>query len=253
MVRFVLLSQPRSGSTLVRMSLADHSCVEMFGEIFNDDELIRRKALRTGSRQRRLRGVVEPYQEGDDGARFLRERIFAGVDEGPAAVGFKLFHSQARGDPTAATAWDYLIAEEGIRVVHLVRGNLLDSYVSLQLALLTGTWLRPAGSPEPRRDVPPLELDPGACEEYFEEVSADFARAEHSFRHHLRLDIEYERDLCHDFEAALHRIQDFLEVPRVPPTRPLEKQARRPAREQIANYDALARYFRGSQHERFFG
>ena len=35
MVRFVLLSQPRCGSTLVRMSLADHALVEMFGEVFN--------------------------------------------------------------------------------------------------------------------------------------------------------------------------------------------------------------------------
>ncbi|HEX8560190.1 MAG TPA: sulfotransferase [Pyrinomonadaceae bacterium] len=254
MQRFIILGHGRSGSTLLARSLAGHPNVRMFGELLHDEEPERERAFRAfnegvGTRRREPRF----YREGDDGAAYLRDTVFRRRRwRDVLAVGFKMFYLHARTSPRAGTAWDYLIADTDLRVVHLARANLLECWLSLQIAHVTNEWEWRKGAPGPRTHAPPLELDPAKFEAYCNQTLAHRRWAEERFRGHPTLGIEYEADVVGRFEQTVHRIHDFLEAPRGPAERLLEKQARRKPREQIVNYDEFRDYFRHTLYEGFF-
>jgi hypothetical protein len=254
MVRFILLGYGRTGSNLIIRNLAEHPSVRMFGELFHDSEQERERAFHalneTFGAERAERQF---YREGADGAEYLREGVFY---ERPwndiLAVGFKMFYAHARGDANAGTAWDYLIGNEDIRVIHLSRANLLESWLSLRIASITREWVWYADSAGKRTVLPPLTLDPTECETYCNQVLAHRQWATESFRNHPTLDIEYEADIIHRFQDTMDGIHDFLGVARRPARQILEKQAKRKPREQILNYKDFEEHFRHTLYESFF-
>lgn len=254
MKRFIILGHGRSGSTLLARSLTQHPNVRMFGELFHDEEPERERAFRAfnesvGPRRREPRF----YRDGEDGAAYLRETVFRRRPwRELLAVGFKMFYLHARADPRVKTAWDYLVENTDVRVIHLGRSNLLECWLSLQMAHITGEWERRKGAPGPRTLVPPLDLDPAKCEAFFNQTLAHRRWAAERFRRHPTLELEYEADVVGRFEQTVRRMQDFLEAPRGPAEKLLEKQARRKPREQIVNYDEFKDYFRHTLYEGFF-
>ena len=254
MIKFILLGHGRSGSTLVVKSLAQHPNIRMAGELFHESQDERKRAFEGLNRTYPPdKAEKHYYLEDTDGAKFLREDVFY---ERPwpeiRAAGFKLFYVHARNHSETRKAWPYLLENKDIRVLHLVRTNNLESFLSLKLALLTKEWKRWKNSQTERAEPPLLTLDPKECRAYFDEkrVWRDWARA--SFSDHPFFEFEYERDVCRRFQPLMHDIHDFLDVPRAPASELLEKQARKPPREQIANYDELKEYFRYTPHEEFF-
>src|SRR5882757_756143 len=122
----------------------------MFGELFNESERVRRKAYRSGlkgcqiAKQRALSST--DYYRGGDAGKFLDQFVFYHHQREPVAVGFKIFYEHCREDADAQKAWSYLIADQGIRLIHLIRENLLESLLSLVIAESTNEWARLVGS-----------------------------------------------------------------------------------------------------------
>lgn len=254
MMRFILLGHGRSGSTLIVRSLEEHPNLRMFGELFHDSERERERAFHALNETFGAeRTESQFYREGGDGAEYLREGVFY---ERPwkdiSAVGFKMFYVHARGDAGARRAWDYLIENEDISVIHLSRTNLLESWVSLRVASITKEWVWYAGSAAKRTQVPPLTLDPSECEAYCNQILAQRQWAAEAFRNHPTLEIEYEADIVQRYQATMDRVHDFLEVPRRPARQVLEKQAKRKPHEQISNYRDFEEHFRHTLYESFF-
>jgi len=257
-VKFVLLGHRRSGSTLLLCGLAGNRNIYMFGELFNEHEDDRRKAFASGLRGCSVaerRGMSEEgfYRDGQDGAEFLRDSVFYEHYWEPVAVGFKLFHHQARDTEGARRAWDYLVAQKDVHVIHLTRRNMLESMLSLRVALQTNQWASLAGeSTAPTQPLAPMHFSPQECEGYFNETEESERWAREAFSGHPSMEVEYEADLCRGFQATVHRVQDFLGVPRRRARRLLRKQARVGPREQIGNYAELKAHFAGTPYASWF-
>lgn len=257
MVKFVLLGHRRSGSTLLLCDLAAHPNIYMFGEVFNENEEDRQHSFRLGlnnCRTAKRLGVSEArfYREDQPGGRFLRNFVYFRRYWSPVAVGFKLFYNQASDGP-AKDAWDYLASNKRIRVIHLTRRNLLETFVSLQLAFQTNEWARPKGTAASRVARPePLHLKPQEYENFFNRIITQRQWARDMFKAHLVLEIEYEQDVCRRFQLTMHKIQDFLEVPRREAQEMLEKQGRGDISERVSNYEELKNYFAKTQYAEMF-
>jgi len=254
MIKFILLGQGRSGSSLITEGLAEHPDVRIAGEVFHSDEEGRRLAFQA------LNGVepdgereAQYYRDGADAWQFLEQTVFdAPLGSGVQAAGFKMFYLHARRNPVEKRDWRYLLANDDIRVIHLIRENMLESYISLRVAFLTGEWERFKGTNAPRKEQPRLRLEPKECEVYFNQELAWRKWARESFRAHPFLEIKYERDVCARFADVMNEIHDFIDVPRRRASQILEKQAQRPLREAITNYEELEEYFRYTLYEDFF-
>jgi LPS sulfotransferase NodH len=244
LTKFVILGHGRTGSTLLTHALRAHPNVRMYGEIFHDDPAERRTSLRT----------EEPaYADGTDAGRYLAEVIFR-----PRwwrtlkAVGFKLFYDHARDSAGALRAWEHLVGDRSVRIVHVSRWNLMEAWLSYQVARQTGVWVRAAGEASARPRVEPIVIRPAECREFFEFVAERRGWVREAFREHATIEVEYERDLVRAFGPTLARVASFLGVRRFRIAPPIERQRQGPARGQIANFEELCDHFRGTPHEAFF-
>ncbi|MFI7453480.1 sulfotransferase [Nonomuraea sp. NPDC049714] len=259
-VKFVLLGHPRSGSTLVTVALQEHPDIRMFGELFHAEFQNRLIAYQWGisrrpstymSSERTQDWVYTDHQRGD---RFLEDLVFGDPSEDrPAAIGFKFFYDHARA-PRAISAWDYLRDDPEVRIVHLVRENLLDCLISTMTAEHTRVWEIEAETYEKTPEPPPFVIPPADCAAYFEKMTALRRRATTELAAPGRavLEIEYERDVHSDFDGTLRRVQEFLGVPARPLPQRLRKLSRRPAHVLIANYAELSRHFAPTPARAFF-
>jgi LPS sulfotransferase NodH len=257
--KFILLSHPRSGSTLVTLALQSHSDIRMFGELFHADIQHRLKAYGWGIERRpsmqlnprRTKGwYYTDHQEGD---RFLQELVYGDRGEDcPVASGFKLFYNHARSE-RAKSAWDYIRLHEELRIIHLVRANLLDCFVSIRTAETTTVWEVELGEP-PSSEPPVLSIAHEECERYFKSIMLQRRQvASELFSPGRRvLQVEYERDILGAFDKMLYKIQEFLGV--VPQSLPqlLQKQATAPTKARIKNYAELRRRFEKTEFAQFF-
>lgn len=252
MIRFILLGPGRCGSSLINESLAEHPEVRMGGELFHCEEGSRLQAFRPLNGNDPANGH-EPrhYRSGADPATFLEQEVFC-PRPGVRAVGFKMFYVHSRRNQNERQAWDFLLSNRDIRVIHLIRENMLESYISLRIAFITGEWERFSGSTAPRREQPRLKLEPKACEAHFNQELAWRQWARTQFRDHPFLEIEYQRDVCGRFESVMSEIQSFLEISPRPARKRLEKQAQKSPREATTNYEELKDYFRFTLYEDFF-
>ena len=156
---YAVVSHQRSGSSMLNTGLGNHSKIQAHGELFhpNPDERFCETKL------------ALPYQEPAHGDAFL-EGLFM-LAEGscwPRCSGFKLFYQQAQTG-AARSAWTWLERNTDVHIIHLVRANLLDSWVSWEVAQRTDQWFlhRTDCVSEPPE---PFDVDVDKCEKFFDWV-----------------------------------------------------------------------------------
>jgi LPS sulfotransferase NodH len=239
--KFVILGHGRTGSTLLALAMRQHPGVLMHGEAFARDQEQRRQNVRR----------KDPYVDGRDAGEYLEYLFQEEHGDWPLATGIKLFYDHAREQPAAERAWDWLAARRDVHIVHLTRANLLASWASSEVARRTGEWFRPVHK---QQVEPPsgFTVDAQACARFFEGVSHHRAWTGRVFAQHPRLELEYEADLCDDFDGTMAKVWTFLALPAHRCERLLSKQRRGPLRDQILNYDELKRYFAATPHARYF-
>lgn len=233
---FIILTHARTGSNLLTLSLLDMG-IHVGGEIFHSEEDSRADAMVWGD---------TPYVSGMDGAEFVRNMYSA---DGP--VGFKIFFQHARTGP-AATVWDYLINSKDVAIIHLVRRDLLASWVSLKCAERSGLWIRKRAQ-ENRPEVEPFEVSVKELEGYFKRIHEARNSARTMFAGHPFLEIAYEDDLCANFEGTLHRIADFVGATELDEPKPATERIEvgDPVR-SIANFEELAQHFKDGPYSEYF-
>ena len=231
----------------------------MFGELFHTDIQHRLKAYRWGI-ERRPSALLNPkrtkgwyYTDHQEGDRFLQDLVYSDPsDDRPHAVGFKLFYDHARAG-REKSVWNYIRLHEELRIIHLVRANLLDCFLSIQTAEATTVWEIELDEPG-FSEQPTLRIAPEACENYFKNLTLQRKRAASELFSPGRrvLQVEYERDVLGNFDETLNRMQEFLGV--VPEALPqlLRKQATAPTRARIENYDQLRRRFEATEFAQLF-
>jgi LPS sulfotransferase NodH len=258
-VKFILLGHPRSGSTLVTLALQSHPEIRMFGELFHADFYNRLIAFGSGIRchpseqmnPKKSNGWA--YTDHQEGNQFLDELVFGDSSkDAPLATGFKLFYKHARSGPKDASAWDYLRRHEEVRIIHLVRPNLLDCFLSKKTAEFTKIWEIEAGKPVPEVG-PAFSFDPHECELYFHELmeSRKTALSDLASDHRPFLNINYD-ELLADFDDVLNRIQKFLGVEIGLLPQALQRQSDGSTKTRLLNYDQMQAHFKDTNFAPFF-
>jgi LPS sulfotransferase NodH len=224
-VRVVVLTVPRTGSTMLCGLLGQFERAEMHFELFHETEIQFREGPVTDPKAFRVRNT-DPVAFAED--------IFAGAwRRGASLVGFKLFafhdHRVLRRT----------VEDERTKIIVLSRSNTLAQYSSRRLAEATGAWQLEAGA-KPERvwipfDVGDFEAFEQAIHRRMREITvllSEFGRQ--------ALFVEYtalRQDACID------RISDFLGLPApislLPTTvrqNPVRTIDRFKNREEVLNY-----------------
>lgn len=239
-VRFLIVCDARSGSTMLVERCRSHPNVRCFGELFQ------RGAIRwddgAGARPTRLLDLRLT-----DPSAFLARHVWRRYPRRTEAVGFKLHFGQLLTAPKGLRS--HVASVSGLRVLRLERRNLLAAYLSLIAARQTGIWESPLNGGQPV--FPPITLDPGECERFFENRALERSISAALLKAHPALELSYE-NLVGDPERENARICRFLEVEARPLSHRLEKLARQGLPERIANFDALRRHFAGTRWASFF-
>ena len=212
--RFVVLCQPRTGSSLLNASLRQHPEIEMHGEILNHRY---------------------PHRLPQDGYKRLVSALSTSTHP---AVGCNLHAFQPDrvwdGWRRWESAWNALADDHSIKVIHLQRIDTLAQMASWKIAQLLSRW----GRQDDIIDRPTIAISP---DEY--RWFRDWNRSVMEWRlSHLQgrsiLPVTYE-SLCNEWEPALARIQDFIGVRCLPLRQVTTRNERRPLSEVIENYDDL--------------
>lgn len=227
-VRFAIVGCPRTGSSHLGNLLDSHPDIA-----FWDDEIF---------------AVGEVFDQSvyDTPRDFLMHHVFK---INAQAVGFKLLYD-AMG--CIADVWE-LFKELDIRLVHTYRENMLDSFISLQLALLnqafTSYYNNAIDQLLGEYKVRWFTADFDECLGWFEFVD----QCNREIRQRSReegvpcIEIEY-RALCENQGSIL----DFLNLPRRPLRSVYQKQRKGRQAEIIMNYGEIKEKFAGSQWATYF-
>jgi LPS sulfotransferase NodH len=228
-IRAMVLSTQRSGSTFLVECLDSHPAIRCAGEILNGqtDEGLpaprgRTKYLVKAARIAR-RGAWLPH---------YRLERFYGVADARVRC-FKAMYNQLR----RPLVLRYLLDHREIRVIHLVRHNLLKVYVS-NLLMQKRRVLQATG-PEPTVWI---RVDPEKAIAAMRSATARYRHFETLFARHARLPLTYEGlfDGSRLQAATCREICDFLGVERRPMQSGIVKLNPNSLRDMVTNYDELA-------------
>jgi LPS sulfotransferase NodH len=152
---FVILATQRTGSSWVAGMLGSHPTVGTYGELFDrrgkDYPVWGRSDIRYLAAYSRDRGPRrDPVTRASLCFSYLNE-LYSPRD-GLEAIGFKLMYSHVKETPAV---FPYICAKR-VRVVHLVRTNLLDIIISDDTARARGSF----HSTGPDPDQVTVSLDP---------------------------------------------------------------------------------------------
>ncbi len=187
-----------------------------------------------------------------DPAQHLAREVFCAYPNSVKAVGFKLFYTHGRRvEPVQPTIWELLRNDPEIKVIHLVRNNILRSHVSEAIAFKTEKWTQSGRINKVSSNSKQVTLDANKCRKAFETTEQYREEADHFFAAHERLDISYE-DLASEPQATLLRILSFLNLPPQRLGSYHSKQNPEPLSHLIENYTELEKQFSGTPWHRFF-
>lgn len=254
--RFVLLATQRTGSTWVQEMLNSHPDLKVYSEMFlsyatgmpmwepRDVEFANTYLQ---ARVRRPARLSRHYWT----IRYL-QRLFDQSEIG--AVGFKCMYNQIKPNPAIAA----YLASAPVRVVHLIRRNLLDTVISARLAEAGGVY-QLASDGRPPIPWSPTEIQRLKVRLEPDRTLADLRRLSRErdwIRLALRLlriptcEVAYE-DLVHD-NRGFGRILRFLGVGgEVQLHSGLRKLNAQPPSEVVENFQELESALSATRFERF--
>ena len=185
--KFVIVSDSRTGSTLLMDLLNYHPNIIALGEEFRD-----------------LKGNT---------CKEIWNKIYSKRSKRIKWVGFKLFYHHPR-DNNDQEVWDIIENDPTIVIIHLVRKNILRSYVSKVIGLKTRKWTENISSKETiNLENKRVTLDADDCRDNFEKISKYVERTNRRFKNHNIVSVEYER-LAEDKQGEINLIYEKLNLPK---------------------------------------
>lgn len=229
--KFLILAQPRSGSTYLARLLDSHPDIRCEGELleFKIDHWmdVPSRPLRTLMKHPPLKTVLRRFPR-----PYLEVR---GRRADHPVYGFKVFLTHLGWPAFTLKA----MQRHGWRVIHLVRENVLQQAFSMKVAEATGHWHRFAE--HEGTEVRTVALEPDVV------IAEVGRRLEFQAREREILagsdcfQVRYENDLLSDEgrDRTLLRLQQFLGVTQVPLDAGLSRTYDRKYRDIVENHDEI--------------
>ena len=198
---YLILSHPRSGSTLLHTYLNSHPRLWSFGEVFYGERFAQDQQL---LEEQIDTSLAQPYKP-------------------PMAwVGAKFFFEYAEDQRVNIISW---LKEQSIpvRIIYLKRENLLRLWVSLQIAEKTNQWsLRNPSQRLPLAERR-LRVAPEQCLRELRKLERQAQEGLRLVSGWEQITVTYEA-LSANPQETLAAVQDFLGVPRISLFAPQQKQ-----------------------------
>lgn len=241
--KFIILCRSRTGSNLLLNQLQFHKNVRVFYEIFSQDKSPKEFWDYINYDIQDIRKLKQ-----NNPIKFLDSFVFREMPFNVEAVGFKLFYYHAK-QGKSQEIWQYLQDQPELKIIHLVRKNLLETYASKQIALATNSWYIKNG--ERVKNNPVIKLDYKETIKAFEQTRKLEAEKDTFFQNYQILKIFYE-DLVKDNLAEMEKIQKFLDVKPTPVSISTQKRSPQSLQQIIQNYSELKQSFQETPYASFF-
>ena len=243
--KFVIISSPRTGSTSLSSILNCNPKIICYQELFDDSE---GNELLDDDKRQNLKYSVEKATRirNENPELFLQDVLYRSYSKTVKAVGFKFHYDHADTFPMVL---DYLQKDRSIKVLHLKRHNILDSYISLLKALKTRQWINVQGQEDIISGNIRFVIDYHACRDYFIKIENYWYKFDQIFKDHKVLNLEYEAITSRKKDAIL---QEFLTAPIRNIESPLIKHPFTKHSFTIKNYQELKEKFQNTKWIDFF-
>lgn len=228
-IKFVVIAQARSGSTLLRKALHSNPEVVCHGEVLSRKWINGLVPKNNHSEERSSRHIVEKLlpNRNDNPSEFLDHYIY---DFPEKATGFKLIYEDFFLADWKNELQNY-IERNNIIVFHLVRLNQLAAFVSRKRMALYNV----SHSNDPVEKHPRIEVRPDEIERYFTQQSLFRNRIDSLFP--STQPIFYEH-----IEAGYNVVLESLDIKWLPMQYKLAKLNSISLEESILNYSEIKHY-----------
>jgi len=235
MIRYLVVTEARSGSNYLAGLMRNHGQIRDWGEIIDFDGhlagLIDRDAEDFETRLAELKAL-----RFRDPATFLNEHVFRPRGDEIRATGFKIFTYQPYQRDDWHRFWSAIRDDADLRIIFLLRPNSLRRFVSLAQAMESGVWF--VGKKD-RRPVPPrVHVDMAAFEGFIAEQEEWRENVRRVIGDHATLEIDYGA-LVGARDETMDRVWRFLGVDRRPVSTGVRRQNYLPFSYSILNYDEV--------------
>jgi LPS sulfotransferase NodH len=233
---FVIVSVARSGSNLLRDYLNQHGNIRCFGEIF------KKSFIKGGKPWRTLSGGSEELKHlhQTDLVAFWKLTLDKYNLDKPV-IGAKIFYYHRHGEEI----WRYF-ASSYTPIIHLVREQLIDSYLSQKLAKASGVWKQVEGKRIDTEYERSISVDLADFQYYCARFQRHFASIKLLFRDNPYLEITYSA-LAKERAQTMSAIYSFLGLPDREATPRFVKQLSRPREEVILNWDEVGSFIKSNR------
>jgi len=238
MPQFIVMSYPRTGTTLLCDSLGRHPDINEAMEVFHYNYIHNLHENWRENEFKRLydKSSKEMKATGREGQPVLDYRRLDFVPFFKSVVdkfnGFKLLYHQA---PADAPFWDFFHQEVPSKIIYLQR-DFLEACVSKKIAYKTGVWQK--YSPEEHPPEPSVNVSIYDLHEFYNM----FYNVESSYRKRFSkfesITVHYN-DLCENWNGTMRVVQEFLGIDPIDLPQHIFKKATKPTKELIANYECL--------------
>jgi len=192
---FIIISDARSGSTMLKTALQGHPKIFIKGELFLQDGY---KYLNGIIAKRLLTYAPEVSFD------YFYYRDYS---SNPLAVGFKLLSGQLYGNKSII--WERIQNDSVLKVMRLDRKNLLERYASLQTAIETEIWNIRDPNKAPTYKI---TIDISSLITYLREDVKNQLFLSNIFANHPVHSITYE-ELYSNYDNSIQGVLKFLDVP----------------------------------------
>lgn len=209
--KFVIISDSRTGSTLLMDYLNSHPQILALGEEFRD-----------------LNGKS---------CREIWSKTFCNR-RGLKCVGFKLFYHHPR-NRIDQNVWKFIEEDKNVVIIHLTRKNILRSYISKQIGLKTKKWTEHIQSTESFKiEEKKITIDIEGCIQNLEDIEQMIKKTNEKFRSHKVIPIEYEQ-MVGNREKELNKIFEIMKLEHHTPKSVLRKHNPEALPDLVSNYKEL--------------
>jgi hypothetical protein len=132
MVKFIIISEIRTGYKWVASHLCSHPKAFCFGEIFGSVEAVRQQSM--------FNQPLVACKENENPTDWLKNNVEKWAEKKNLdAIGFKINYVDGKHKSEWYDLWKYISSGE-YRVIHLTRKNLIDRALSEMLAHKENNW-----------------------------------------------------------------------------------------------------------------
>ena len=227
----ILISSARSGTNLF---------LSLYEELFPNDIILGEIFRKTGGSLDKLPEILNASEEdilakSRESPAQLWDELQAAASRTQRGLIAKIFYEHGRRH---TEIWDKF--KEGSKIIHLVRKNPFDAYVSLEVARQSDAWKSTSPNQEKVAGIT-LEIDPFAAEDFIEEISDCVKGVREFFKGADFHEIMYE-DIAASPQTAIKQVADIFGVEPSLNKREfgLKKQNTIPHQDRIKNYDFVS-------------